>query len=78
MSTHNGYRSPDVPAARVIREGSRRAPRPTLRDGLREWFTLSDAGRDRLALIAGLWPLLLVAGMAVALLWSAGYHSVQP
>lgn len=78
MSQHYPFASPHVPSARVVKEGTRRVPQPTVRNGVRAFFTLTEAGRERLALVIGLWPLLLVGGMTVALLWTAGYHSVQP
>ena len=76
MSDQHPFR-PDVPAARVVKEGTHR-PRPNMRQGLREWLTLTDAGRERLAIVMGLWPLILVSGMVVGLLWTIGYHGAQP
>lgn len=64
---------PPIPRARVVRQGELRVPQPSVRDRMVDFVTPTIRTREALAVIVGLWPLVLSVGLMVALLWSAGY-----
>lgn len=63
-----------LPAVRVVKDGEVALPRRRWQELVRSRMTPSDATRDAIATVIGLWPLILILGVAVALLWSAGYQ----
>ncbi len=63
----------DLPEARVHRDGHRPVPRLIGR-ALAEMARPGPRAQAAIAVILGLWPLILVTGVAVALVWSAGFR----
>jgi hypothetical protein len=63
-----------LPAVRVVKDGEIALPRRRWQELVRARMTPSDATRDAIATVIGLWPLILILGVTVALLWSAGYQ----
>lgn len=65
---------PKLPAAKVL-QGVERAPgklRSQISENIGASFErLRTPARSTLAALVGFWPLLLIVGMGVALLWSA-------
>ncbi len=64
---------PPIPRARVVRQGALHAPQPSMRDRMVNFVTPTMRTREALAIVVGLWPLVLSLGLMVALLWSAGF-----
>jgi hypothetical protein len=63
-----------LPAVRVVKDGDLKLPRRRWQRVLRERFTPSPNTRDAIATVIGLWPLVLILGVAMALLIAAGYQ----
>jgi len=62
-----------LPYARVVKDGSKPLPRVVVDQEVRDALgRLRPRAREAMAVVVGLWPLILVVGLAVALLWSAG------
>ena len=63
----------DLPEARVHRDGPRPVPHQIGR-ALAEMARPGPRAQAAIALVLGLWPLILVTMVAVALVWSAGFR----
>ncbi len=61
----------ELPEARVHRDGPR--PVPRVGRALAELARPGPRAQTAIALMLGLWPLILVTMVAVALVWSAGF-----
>lgn len=58
----------------MVKQGARRLPQSTIREDVRAMVTPSEQTKVALTTIIGLWPLLVVMGLMIGLLWSAGYQ----
>lgn len=63
-----------LPAVRVLKDGEVALPRRRWQEVMRERMRPSDSTRDAIATVVGLWPLVLILGVMMALLWAAGYQ----
>ncbi|HTM19689.1 MAG TPA: hypothetical protein VL172_04250 [Kofleriaceae bacterium] len=62
-----------LPEARVKRDGMRPVPAQVGR-AMRDWLGPGPRTQVMLGYVAGLWPLLIVATLAIVLVWTAGMH----
>ena len=68
-ATHDPW---GLPEARVLRDGPRPVPRRRLGRMMRDFMMPGPRGQIVAAYLVGLWPLILVTGLALVLLWTAG------
>lgn len=64
-----------LPNARVVKDGTNPLPRVVVDQQVRDAFErVQPRVRAALVAVVGLWPLVLIMALTVALLWSAGYQ----